>query len=637
MSGHRSPAVLWIWFVVCIAALGAGSDPQPVRATEVELLELARPDLSQLEPGIQERLQKERSELDEVLESASDSPIDQGQAFGALGQLYYVYDLTDLSKICFLNAQTLLPEDYRWPHYLGVIHILDGDPEAAETNLRRALELEPEDYAALVRLGDVQYQLKDLAAAMEIYNQVLAVRPGSAAALYGLGRIASLDGDYAIAIEKFQAALEQQPAANSIHHPLGMAFRQLGDLEMARSHMTLNRGGRLRVEDPLMDELGSLLQSSQMFFNAGVDAMRRGDYKTALRSFSIARDLKPDDYLIPYNISLALLSTGQEDEAVGWLQTSVTLNPDFRDGQFNLAMMLANRGNLEQAAQHFREAHRIDPEDAEAHLQWATALGLTGHAEQAITELGALLAIHPQHGEALQNLGILLIQQGRVEESVEVFERLTRIEESPTAQLEAHLRLATIEAERGRDDVALDHYRAALALDESSLEAHLGLAAALGRHREFAAAAEEYGRALELDASRQDALFGRITSLILGEQYAAAVEALEEITQQSSAPLAFKHVLAQLLAGCPDAEMRDGQRALVLAQEVFQREQTLDHAETVAMALAETGRFEEAVDLQGQVVAEADRAGLPEIAARARVRLAKYQQGEPVRAPWLGG
>ncbi len=155
------------------------------------------------------------------------------------------------------------------------------------------------------------------------------------------------------------------------------------------------------------------------------------------------------------------MSTGQEDEAVAWLRTSVSLNPDYRDGQFNLAMMLANRGNLEEAALHFREAHRIDPEDAEAHLQWATALGLTGQEEQAISELRSLLAIHPLHGEALQNLGILLIQQQRVGESVEVFERLTQVEEDPAAQLEAHLRLATIEAERGREEVALNHYRAA--------------------------------------------------------------------------------------------------------------------------------------------------------------------------------
>ncbi len=633
----RTVAVLVGILLIGGAALVATNSADPAWAAGAELLELPRPDLNQLEPGIQERLQAARSELDKVLSSAEASPADLGLAFGELGKLYYVYDLTDLSQICFLNAQSLLPDDYRWPHYLGVIHILDGEPQAAETSLLRALELEPGDQAARVRLGDVQYQLGNLSQAAEIYDQVLASEPNSAAALYGLGRVASQQGDHETAIERFEAALELQPAANSIHHPLGMAFRQQGDLEQARSHLALNRGGRLRIEDPLMDELGSLLQSSQMYFDAGVDAMRRGDYESALRSFSIARDLKPDDYLIPYNIALALLSTGQEAEAVAWLRTSVTLNPSFRDGQFNLAMMLANRGDLEEAAGHFREAHRIDPEDAEAHLQWATVLGLTGKQEQAISELRALLAIHPSNSEALQNLGILLIQQQRVGESVEVFERLTRVAEDPAAQLEAHLRLATIEAERGREAVALGHYQAALALDDNSLEAHLGLAAALGRQGRFTAAAEEYGRVLALDSSRQDAQFGRVTSLILGQRYRQAIIALEEILLEPSAPLAFKHVLAQLLAGCPEEEVRNGQRALILAQEVFQAEQTLDHAQTVAMALAETGRFEEAADLQARVVEQADRAGMPEVAKLARARLAKYQRGEAVRAPWLGG
>ena len=370
--------------IVGLGALGAGSDRQRAWAVEIELLELDRPDLGQLEPATQERLREARSRLDEALTSADESPADLGLAFGALGQLYYVYDLTDLSKVCFLNAQTLLPTDHRWPHYLGVIYILDGEQQVAEVSLRRALELEPGDHAALVRLGDVQYQMKNLAAATEIYEEVLAARPASAAA--STVWVGSLPCRGTMP----PPSRSSRRPSNCSHPPTRSIIRwgwRSGSRVIssaARSHLALNRGGRLRIEDPLMDELGSLLQSSQMYFDAGVDAMRRADYETALRSFSIARDLKPDDYLIPYNIALALLSLGQEDEAVGWLQTSVSLNPDFRDGQFNLAMMLANRGNLEAAADHFREAHRIDPEDAEAHLQWATALGLTGQEEQAI-------------------------------------------------------------------------------------------------------------------------------------------------------------------------------------------------------------------------------------------------------------
>ncbi len=110
----------------------------------------------------------------------------------------------------------------------AVIYILNGEPQAAEVSLRRALELEPGDHAALVRLGDVQYQMKNLAAATEIYEEVLAARPTSAAALVRSGPGGRLEGDHAGAIEKFEAALELQPSANSIHHPLGMALSAAG-------------------------------------------------------------------------------------------------------------------------------------------------------------------------------------------------------------------------------------------------------------------------------------------------------------------------------------------------------------------------------------------------------------------------
>lgn len=615
----------------------AGPATRLVAADTSSLLEVPQPDLSQLEPGVQELILEARAGLDAAIASTATSTADLGEAFGEMGKLYFVYDLSGLSEVCYLNAQTLRPDDFRWPHYLSVIYVLDGELEKALSTLERVLELEPGNHAALTRQGDVLYDLRDLDSAVESYQAALTLHPNNAAAFYGLGRVAALRGDYPTAIESFSTALQLQPAANSIHHALGMAYRQQGDLEQARAQLAQNRGGRVRIEDPLLSQLGSLLQSSQMYFDAGVDAMKSGNYEEALRQFSIARDLKPDDYLIPYNIALGLLRTGQEDEAIKWLQTSVENNPDFRNGHFNLATMLAGRGRLEEAAYHFGEAHRIDPEDVEAHLEFATALGLTGQEDKAITELRALLEIHPNQSGALLNLGILLAQRQQVDEAIRAFSDLIQIGESPEAELAAHLRIATLEAERGMEGSAIGHYRSAIELEPRSVEAYLGLAAALGRTGEFAEAATGYSQVLALDPARMDAHFGRVTALILSEQYDSAVVSLEESLSQPSAPLALKHVLAQLLAACPDAEVRDGDRALVLAQEVFQQEQTLDHAETMAMALAEVGKFAEAVELQSQVVAEAKRMGQADLAKRAQSRLEKYQRDEPVRSPWQGG
>ena len=110
------------------------------------------------------------------------------------------------------------------------------------------------------------------------------------------------------------------------------------------------------------------------------------------------------------------------------------------------------------------------------------------------------------------------------------------------------------------------------------------------------------------------------------------------LEQASSAfgDLAFKHALARLLATCPDHSVRDGERATRLAEQVMNRQLTLQHAETMAMALAEVGRFDEALALQNRVLDQARRGGHDsgsehsERLSRARA----YQEHRPIRAPW---
>ena len=60
----------------------------------------------------------------------------------------------------------------------------------------------------------------------------------------------------------------------------------------------------------------------------------------------------------------------------------------------------------------------------------------------------------------------------------------------------------------------------------------------------------------------------------------------------------------------------------------------MDHAETVAMAWAELGNFEEAIAWQNRALdLGTEREPTTELDL-ARRRLALYQRGEPCRAPW---
>jgi len=97
----------------------------------------------------------------------------------------------------------------------------------------------------------------------------------------------------------------------------------------------------------------------------------------------------------------------------------------------------------------------------------------------------------------------------------------------------------------------------------------------------------------------------------------------------------FAHGLARLLAAAPDDNVRDGARALALVQQLLSNEQrTPDLGETMAMALADVGRYEEAIQLQRDLIAGAERRGVHNVTGRLADNLALYERHQPCRMPW---
>jgi hypothetical protein len=97
----------------------------------------------------------------------------------------------------------------------------------------------------------------------------------------------------------------------------------------------------------------------------------------------------------------------------------------------------------------------------------------------------------------------------------------------------------------------------------------------------------------------------------------------------------FAHALARLLAAAPDDRVRDGAQSIGLIQELLGKEQRApDLGETMAMALAELGRYDEAVQVQRDLMTGAERRGLHDVTRRLAENLALYERHQPCRMPW---
>jgi cytochrome c-type biogenesis protein CcmH/NrfG len=123
-------------------------------------------------------------------------------------------------------------------------------------------------------------------------------------------------------------------------------------------------------------------------------------------------------------------------------------------------------------------------------------------------------------------------------------------------------------------------------------------------------------------------------TLVRLRRYESARDRLSEATRLHPGEAAFVLSLARLLAAAPDDRVRDGERATALMQALPEDQKRLDLGETMAMTLAESGRFEEAAAWQRRAIAAAREAGQADLAQRMAGNLKLYEARRPCRTPW---
>jgi tetratricopeptide (TPR) repeat protein len=602
-----------------------------------ELDSVPEPVLDSFDPVIQEQLHQRRGELDTVVAQGGAERLELMELYGAMGELYFLYQLWEPAEACFRNAHRLAPRDFRWPYFLGVIFSRQGDLESAIAELEAAEALRPQSVPARIRLGRLYFEVGNLERAEKEFRQAVELDPDAAAAHHGLGRVAQDRGDPRTAIAHYERALELQPAATSIHGQLGIAYRDLGDRGKARYHVQLNKYDPVRFADPLVFSLSAMVEGAHYFIRMGTDLLEKGDLAGAIAAFreAVARD--PEEKLAQYNLGVSLLEAGETESAFEHLQRAAELDPDFRDAHFNLGKLLLEMGRFEQAASHFRRALEIDPQDGEARLEWALAESRGGRGSEAVEELEAELAADPENPSIGVALGVVLAEVGRPAEARARLEQVLEGGGDAAVRARAELQLGMLLQAENEAEAALGRFQEARLLDPELLGASSAAGIQLARMGRFREAAESFSLVVEARPGDETARFSLAMAQVLAGREREARDTLEQGLELLPDSRALRHLLARLLAAAVEDTVRDGPRAVELAQEIFNESADAESAETVAMALAEAGDFDEAVRWQETAIGLLPD-GAPEGRfSKARKRRVLYQSGNPCRAPWRDG
>ena len=250
---------------------------------------------------------------------------------------------------------------------------------------------------------------------------------------------------------------------------------------------------------------------------------------------------------------------------------NVENRPESKIAHFNFGLILDEEGKVEQAKAEYEHAIRIDPNYFDVRTNLGIIFASQGNLDRARNEFEHEIRINPNHIEARYNLGNVFLAQGDLAKATAEYEYAIGIQPGRTkSNLEAYI------------------------------NSHINLGVVLTQQGRPDKAMAYYEKALVIDPNNTIAMSN----------------------------------LALLLATCPDDNLRNGARAIKLAEQAcnitgYRVPRLLD---TLATTYAEAGRFAEAVETATKAL---DLAQLQNNSAaqieQIRLRLEQYKAGRPFR------
>lgn len=648
------PLVSWLLAVGLLAPAVRGQDTAPPAAPAPPVAEIPLEDL-QIDLGgidavVADQISTTAAEVERLLAIEPLPGAELVSAYGLLGRLFAAVGQLEPARTAFRNAARL-SDDFLWRHYLGLAAQSLGDYPGAAAAYRDALERNPAYLPARIRLAEAHLELGEIAAAKEQLEAAVAVEPEHPAVLRGLGEVALREGRAAEAVEYLEKALAASPEADVLHYSLAEAHRQLGHDDQARRHASLQGDRPVPVDDPLALSITRLSHMAALAVaqaRAGADDFSEPAFlgyvhrrlapipgaagelgreiERLLAAPDAAGDRQRQGRLLWARAELLALA-GAWDEVREVAELAVSLAPELVGARLLLAEAANRAADPEAAVGWLEAALERDPGNRRGRILLAESLTRLRRFDAAVAQLERLRSEYPDEQELRLRIGGVLEQAGRHAEALAAYSAAAAEGRTRQEQASGQLALAALHRRLGDVAAAREAYAAARELDPASVPALVGAANLEGATGDFATAAELYRQAVELEPRSEEVRRAEAAALILAGRHAEVAPRLEEGLALLPGSRQLQELLARHLASSPLTAVRDGARAVEVAEALDAGGRTPATLETLAMAYAQRGDFARAVELQERLLASLEGQAASASALAANLEL--YRQGRP--------
>jgi tetratricopeptide (TPR) repeat protein len=265
---------------------------------------------------------------------------------------------------------------------------------------------------------------------------------------------------------------------------------------------------------------------------------------------------------------------------------------------FNAAFAAKNRGDYDDAIRLYTQAIESGDLSQEslsiAYNNRGNAWQKKGDSDRAMEDYDKAIKIDPNDAYAYNNRGLLLEKKGDSYRAIADYDKAIEIDPQ---YAHAYNNRGLSWYAKGDYDRAIADYTKAIELDLMYTYAYDNRGKAWYAKRDYEHAFADYSRAIKIDPNDADAY----------------------------------NSFAWFLAACRKSKYRNGVKAVALAKQAVELEDTAGHIDTLAAAYAEAGEFQDAIKTEEEAIAKLREEGNTKDIAEFEKHLASYKSRKPWR------
>jgi len=438
------------------------------------------------------------------------------------------------------------------------------DVTGAEAEFEKAVQADPKWAEAQNLLGFTLGQSGDLQAAIDRLHKSVALDTTLASAHYNLGVALWYAGQQPESLTELQTAIRLDTAFAEAYSFLGMASEQNGGLDDARQYLQRAISANPELLEARVDLGIVLLKKSQpeAAFEQFQSVVNKEstepipDIDLAVDAVEAWISQHEDDVFAHDALGLLLGKAGSDSQVViEQFRKAIQLRPAFAEAHNHLGLALIQTGNDDEAIKEFREAIRLNPNYAEAHENLGATL-TSKNDDEAIGELERAITLQPDSLKAQYNLAMAYLPKYGVDKEIEQLQKVIAV--NPKFA-DAYYSLGKALMQKGQLKEAISFLREAAVLDPMSGPIHYQLGLALSRTDKTDEGKLELDKGLKLTADdernrKADALKAQAKLEIDKGETQQAAETLDKLVQLLPDYAEGHLTLAQTLAKLGDSQ-----------------------------------------------------------------------------------